>query len=259
MADTKESSLKVVDVHIDDLVLNKHNINEMSETTLQRLVEEIRDVGFLDPINVVPTQDGKYIILGGEHRYKAAKIAGMTYVPAVVHTDEKWSDQDLFGLVAFRLNVLRGSQNPEKFMKDYERLSQKFGTEKLQDIFAVTDKSLWRKLTKSVKKDLKGLGHDVESQIEKAEENAGGSFEKFAKSVQRIMKNHAEMISHGCVIFMNGKSESIAINANDNVFEAIKTIAKFAADQSKNVNEYIEPVLIKTLSEMTKCDTTPKI
>jgi ParB/RepB/Spo0J family partition protein len=249
---TKESSLKTVDIHVDALVLNPHNINEMSETTLQRLVEEIRDVGFLDPINVVPTQDGKYIILGGEHRYKAAKIAGMTYVPAVVHTDEKWSDQDLFGLVAFRLNVLRGSQNPEKFMKDYERLSQKFGTEKLQDIFAVTDKSLWKKLTKSVKKEMKGLGHDVESQIEKAEERAGGSFDKFAKSVQRIMKNHAEMVTHGCVIFMNGKSETVLLNANDNVFEAIKTLSRLASEQNRNINEYLEPALIKTLAEMTK-------
>lgn len=242
----KPSSLTTADILITSLVPNPANINQMDETTLQRLVDEIKEVGFIDPIDVVPREDQKYLILGGEHRWRAANIAGLSYVPCVIHTDEKWNDEDIFNLVAFRLNVLKGSQNPEKFMKTYERLSQKFGNEKLQDIFAVTDKSLWKKLTKNIKKDLaaSGVPQELVNQIAKAEDKSK-DFNQFTRYLNKIFKDHANQVSNGSVVFVNGKNEHLIIQASEKTFQAIRAISNLANAENKNINEYLESVLMQ--------------
>ena len=57
----KESSLRVADISVLEIVPNENNANEMNENSFNRLVDEIRDVGFLVPIHVVPFAD-KYKI-----------------------------------------------------------------------------------------------------------------------------------------------------------------------------------------------------
>ena len=67
-------------IPIDRLVPTSFNVNEMDEPEFAVLVEEIRDGGFDEPCQVVPIKDGhdagKYLILGGEHRYKACFPSG---------------------------------------------------------------------------------------------------------------------------------------------------------------------------------------
>jgi ParB/RepB/Spo0J family partition protein len=247
----KPSSLNVQDVQIDLFVPNPENINEMSEDDLRKLVAHISEVGIVSPIQAVPMQDGKYMILGGEHRWKAAKQLGMTYIPTVVLTDEKWHDSDLFDLVAFRLNVIKGSQNPEKFVKLYDRLNAKYGAESLKDVFAVTDKSLWKKLTKSIKSDMKksGAPEDVLAKLEDADQKAK-SFDQFTKQMNKILTKHASAVENGCIVFMNGGVESMMIKSSEKVFDSMKAISAFATSQGKNVNEYLEPVILDLVSKL---------
>jgi ParB family chromosome partitioning protein len=56
------------------------------EAALQELAESIQDVGVLQAITVRahPKKTGRYIIIAGERRYRAAKLAGQTSIPAVV-------------------------------------------------------------------------------------------------------------------------------------------------------------------------------
>jgi ParB/RepB/Spo0J family partition protein len=242
----KESSLKAVDILIDHLVFNENNVNEMNEGTLQRLVEEIQEVGFLEPIHVVPLEDGKYAVLGGEHRTKAARQAGMSYIPAIIHSDDKWNDRDLFDLVSLRLNVLKGSQNPEKFVKLYERMALKFGSEKLDDIFAITDKSVWKKLTKSIKTSLKGSGDQLSEEIGKVADKAK-DFKQFTKYLDKLLKDQAQSVANGCVVITNGQNEYVVIQATDKTFELIKVFSAHASSCTQNINEYLEPALMEYL------------
>lgn len=236
----KEPSLLVRDIEVDLMVPNPDNVNEMDDETLSRLCEEIRDVGFIDPVNVVPLSDGKYFILGGEHRWKAAKALGMTYVPAILHTDQRWSDRDTVDLVAFRLNVIKGSQNPEKFMKVYERLSTKFGHEKLQDVFAVTDKSLWKKLTKSIRQNLEdaGVPSDVIKDVADAERKAK-DFNQFTKLVNRVFEKKSEENKTGMVVFSNNGSDHIMVQADQRLMDILRVLDARAKIESKTVSDYL--------------------
>jgi len=55
------------------------------EEALNELAESIREHGILQPIVVTP-KGGKYLIVAGERRYRAALRAGLTKVPALVRT-----------------------------------------------------------------------------------------------------------------------------------------------------------------------------
>lgn len=248
---TKPTSTQVLDIHVDAIVPNSDNVNEISEDDLKKLCEHISEVGFVAPIQVVPMSEDQYIILGGEHRWRAAKAVGMTYVPAVVLTDAKWTDSDLFDLSAFKLNNIHGSQNPEKFMRLYERLAQKFGADSLKEVFAVTDKFLWKKLTKSIKQDLKksGLPGEVIDQIDGADKKSK-DFNQFTKKLNKIFSAHAAQSENGCILFTSGKSEQMVVKANEIVFSSMKALSQYASSQGKNVNEYLEPMLVELLKKL---------
>lgn len=55
------------------------------EVALDELADSIKTHGVLQPIVVTP-RSGKYLIVAGERRYRAAKLAGLDKVPAIVRT-----------------------------------------------------------------------------------------------------------------------------------------------------------------------------
>lgn len=56
------------------------------EETLEELAASIRELGVIQPLSLRDAGDGTYQIIAGERRWRAAKIAGITTVPAYVRT-----------------------------------------------------------------------------------------------------------------------------------------------------------------------------
>ncbi|MBW4492980.1 MAG: ParB/RepB/Spo0J family partition protein [Oscillatoria princeps RMCB-10] len=54
------------------------------EAAMQSLVESVKTDGILQPLLVRPVEEGKYELVAGERRLRAAKAAGLTEVPAIV-------------------------------------------------------------------------------------------------------------------------------------------------------------------------------
>lgn len=83
---------KVVELSIEEVVVNPNQPRKtFDETSLSELAESIKKVGIVQPI-VVYADNGKYIIIAGERRYRAAKLAGLDAVPAIVR--ESVSDKE---------------------------------------------------------------------------------------------------------------------------------------------------------------------
>ena len=51
---------------------------------LEQLAASIRNVGVLQPIIVCATEGGRYRIIAGERRWRAARLAGLSTIPAIV-------------------------------------------------------------------------------------------------------------------------------------------------------------------------------
>jgi ParB family chromosome partitioning protein len=91
---------------------------------LEALAESIREKGVLQPLLVRPLGDGRYAIVAGERRYRAAKMAGLVEVPVrVLDLSEK--EARLLALVE---NLQREDLNPyEETLGVLELLSEELG------------------------------------------------------------------------------------------------------------------------------------
>jgi len=71
---------KIETVDINLLEANGYNSNKMNEMKFEALIDTIKRYGQTHPIQVVQDKEGKYRIIGGEHRWRAMKLLKFTQV-----------------------------------------------------------------------------------------------------------------------------------------------------------------------------------
>lgn len=94
-----------------------------NESGLAELAESIRAQGVVQPLVVTPSANGKFAIVAGERRWRAAQRAGLTSVPVVVR--EVKGDQDLLELALVE-NLQREDLNAVEEAEAYHALQEKF-------------------------------------------------------------------------------------------------------------------------------------
>jgi ParB family chromosome partitioning protein len=90
---------------------------------LGELAESIRRHGVLQPILVRRLPDG-YELIAGERRWRAARLAGLSSVPAVVRFDDGNDAQLVLGLIE---NLQRTDLDPIEEAGGLKRLTEEFG------------------------------------------------------------------------------------------------------------------------------------
>lgn len=91
------------------------------ETALQELAASIEQYGIVQPLVVSPNSSG-YTIVAGERRWRAAKLAGLKHVPALVRTSHELEQLE----IALIENVQRVDLSPLEQAVSIERLHQQF-------------------------------------------------------------------------------------------------------------------------------------
>ena len=92
---------------------------------LQDLAASIREKGVIQPLilRVHPADDGHYQIVAGERRWRAAQMAGVHELPAVVRD---LSDTEVLELAIIE-NIQRADLNPLEEAQGYRQLMERFG------------------------------------------------------------------------------------------------------------------------------------
>ena len=75
------------DEQFENLTGKPQPFNAYSQEDLETLAKSIAEQGVINPITVRPTEDGRYQILAGRNRTRAAKIAGKPNMPCIVRND----------------------------------------------------------------------------------------------------------------------------------------------------------------------------
>jgi ParB family chromosome partitioning protein len=111
---------------ITDIVPHKDQPRkEFDQTAIEELAGSIKRHGILQPVVVTPTDNGKYHIVAGERRWRAAQLAGHTSIPAIVR-----SLQELERLeIALVENVQRVDLSPLEQAASIQRLHDQFSIE----------------------------------------------------------------------------------------------------------------------------------
>ncbi len=106
------------------------------ENALSELARSIKEHGVIMPLVVVRSDGGKYMIVAGERRYRAAIRAGLSAVPVIVkELDEKEVQE-----ISLIENLQREDLNP---------IEAAYGMKRLMEEFSMTQEGLSEKLGKS--------------------------------------------------------------------------------------------------------------
>lgn len=92
------------------------------EEGIRELSDSIKEHGVLQPIVVTPASEGKFQIVAGERRWRAATAAGLVKIPAIVRT---LSNQHKLELALIE-NIQRRDLNPLETATAYLKLHQQF-------------------------------------------------------------------------------------------------------------------------------------
>lgn len=93
------------------------------ETALKELAMSIKTHGIIQPIVLNRAEDGKYMIIAGERRWRAAKIAGLTQVPAFIrnYTPKQIKEISIIeNLQREDLNPIEAARAIKQLMDEYD-------------------------------------------------------------------------------------------------------------------------------------------
>lgn len=95
----------------------------MDEASIEELAASIREHGVLQPVIVEPLPDGRYQLIAGERRWRAARVAGLSTIPAVTR---RANDEERLELALVE-NVQREDINAVDEAMAYRTLIERFG------------------------------------------------------------------------------------------------------------------------------------
>ena len=119
-----EGSSNLNEIAIEKIMSNPNQPRrEFDEEALEELANSIREIGIITPITLRQMSDGKYQIIAGERRWRAAKIAGLTSIPAYIRTVE---DEGVMEMALVE-NIQREDLNAIEIALAYQHMADAIG------------------------------------------------------------------------------------------------------------------------------------
>ena len=192
-AENNEAGEGSVAVKIADIEPNRDQPRkEFDSEALSELADSIAQHGVLQPLLLRPMLSGGYRIVAGERRWRAARMAGLTEVPAVIRemTD---SEEMLFALIE---NLQREDLTPLEEARGYRTLieAQDLTQEEVSQAVGKSRPSVTNALR------LLNLPDDIQEMLEKGEITAGHARTLLSFPNQEAMRLGAQKAREGASV-----------------------------------------------------------
>lgn len=136
-AHAEASAQGVTEVDITNVMPNPDQPRKnFDENALSELARSVKEHGVIMPLVVTRSDGGKYMIVAGERRYRAAIRAGLSTVPVIVKDLDEKEVQE----ISLIENLQREDLNP---------IEAAYGMKRLMEEFSMTQEALSEKLGKS--------------------------------------------------------------------------------------------------------------
>lgn len=124
LGDTRDDSESGVVLRLTDIEPNPNQPRKnFDQQMLRELADSIRENGLIQPLVVRPIEDGRYMLIAGERRWRACRMAGLSEAPAVImQADELRAAQ-----LTLIENLQREDLNPLEAARGYDALISDFG------------------------------------------------------------------------------------------------------------------------------------
>lgn len=121
---TEEERKNAEDMPLADIYANPNQPRKnFDEQALRELADSIKKHGVIMPIVVNADKNGKYMIIAGERRYRASKLAGLKTIPVVIrnYTDREIKEISLIeNLQREDLNPIEAASAMKQLMVEYK-------------------------------------------------------------------------------------------------------------------------------------------
>lgn len=120
-----EESGAIKEVAVDEIIPNPYQPRRnLNQEELEELAQSIKEHGLIQPLIVKRDEEsGKYQLIAGERRWRAAKMAGLNTVPVIV---KEVSPRQMLELALVE-NLQRADLNPLEEAEAYRFLIEEFG------------------------------------------------------------------------------------------------------------------------------------
>lgn len=116
-------SSSISEVAISDIYPNPDQPRRtFEEESLKELAASLRSIGLVQPITLLKKSTGDYMIISGERRWRAARMAGMTTLPAYIKTEE---DEHVMEMALIE-NIQREDLNAIEISLAYQKLIETY-------------------------------------------------------------------------------------------------------------------------------------
>ncbi|KAB3533838.1 nucleoid occlusion protein [Alkaliphilus pronyensis] len=254
------SNKQIEEISINLIIPNPYQPRKsFSQISLEELSQSIEAYGILQPISVRRIGNDKYELIAGERRLKAAKLANLQKVPAIVH--HQYNDKDSAVLAIIEnlqredLNFIEEAEAYHNLITEHSFTQQELATQIGKNQSTIANKLRILRLGEGVKKlllennlserharALLKLPDDelriiVLQKVIKNEYNVKKTEEIIAELIEEISKESEVKSKQKIRSFMNYR---IYINTIKQAFEAIKDKQENAELKQTDCGEYIE-------------------
>ena len=238
-------------VNVNVLEESPDNVTAEDARTFNNLCENIRQAGFNEPILICPKRGeampalpppggyvdiGRWEIISGHERVRAAKAVGITHVPACIAPE---FDDDMRRFQIVRMNVIRGKISPVKFFKVYQAACAKYTEEIARTMFMFSDGAALDELIATVKKALPG-------QMREAVDQKKGqikTIDDLASIVSEIFNRAGSTLDRGFAVFSYGGQTHIYVAMDKELKAKMDALVQKSDIENRHISELLNEVL----------------
>ena len=228
---TDETTEGAVSVKISEIEPNRDQPRkEFDSEALSELADSISQHGVLQPLLLRPLLAGGYRIVAGERRWRAARMAGLTEVPAIIR-EMSDAEEMLFALIE---NLQREDLTPLEEARGYRTLieAQDFTQEEVSKAVGKSRPAITNALR------LLNLPEDIQGMLERGEITAGHARTLLSFKSQEDMRLGAQKAKDGASV---RELEALAKRLNEKKESLPKTPRKnqYFEEAQLAVGEYL--------------------
>ena len=212
----------------------EHNPNEMTDAEFNMLYDNIEETGITDPFLLRQKPDGRYSLIGGHHRWEVAKLLGFEEGPATIIDDPEFdADREKFQVV--RMNVIRGRMSPDKFMKLYQSMGDKYSADVAAQLFGFVDEDQFNKLVKQM---AKSVPSELKADFEKAAKEVK-TIDGLSKLLNGLFTKYGDTLPYGYMLFDFGGKDSIWLRMGNETRKGLLKIGKRCVQESRTMDDVL--------------------
>jgi hypothetical protein len=225
-----------IQVPVELIEANPWNPNQMTEEMFQKLLAEIQNTGFDEPILVVPHPEkpGHYRVVNGEHRWKAVQVLQWKTVPVVVKNLSELDQKTM----TVRRNLLHGDLDRLKFTELVNDVINNHGmaeTKVHSEMGFLDEQEFVKHLVTQKAKVAQDMAEDAKKSAKMVD--------NLSYLLNEIFTQFGDTVPQGFVFFMHKSKMHLMVQMDKEMEELLGLAVNHLKATGKDINDFLGKAL----------------